>query len=121
MGLPYINVKPFPLPKSSSIYSKPKGSNNRTVLLQLGPGTLLVPEVYKVDRGLFTVKNSQIRSPYLGFSPREISLTLTLESSSDTDSLVQFCYNAEDACRLVVVYVVYMRYAHIGIVDFSCK
>jgi hypothetical protein len=75
-------------PSPKPVVYKPKGSNNRTVLLQLGPDTLLVPEVYKVDRGLFTVKNSQIRSPYLGFRPREISLTLAFESSSDTDSLV---------------------------------
>ncbi len=90
-------------------------------MLQLGPGTLLVPEVYKVDRGLFTVRIPRLGLLYLGFRPREISLTLALESSSDADSLVQFCYNAEDACKLVVEYVIYMRYAHIGIVDFSCK
>jgi hypothetical protein len=82
-------------------------------LLQLGPGTLLDPEVYKVDRGLFTVRIPNLGLLYLGFRLREISLTLTLESSSDTGSLVQFCYNAEDACKLVVVYVLYKRYAHI--------
>jgi hypothetical protein len=71
-------------------------------LLQLGPGTLLVPEVYKVDRGLFTVRIPNLGLLYLGFRPREISLTLTFESSSDTDSLVQFCNNAEDAGKLVV-------------------
>jgi hypothetical protein len=119
VGLPYINAKPSPSP--NPVVYKPKGSNNRAVLLQLGPGTLLIPEVYKVDRGLFTVRIPNLGLLYLGFRPREISLTLTLESSSDRDSLVQFCYNAEDACKLVVVYVVYMRYAHIGIVDFSCK
>ncbi len=100
MGLPYRNAKPSPLPKSGSI--KVKGSNNRIVLLQLGPGTLLVPEVYKVDRGLFTVRIPNLGFLYLGFRPREISLTLTLESSSDTDSLVQFGYSAEDACKLEV-------------------
>ncbi len=75
-------------PSPNPVVYKPKGSNNRSVLLQLGPGTLLVPEVYKVDRGLFTVKNSQTRSPLFRLRPREISLTLALESSSDTDSLV---------------------------------
>ncbi len=90
-------------------------------MLQLDPGTLLVPEVYKVDRGLFTVRIPNLGLLYFRLRPREISLTLTFESSSETDSLVQFCYNAEDACKLVVVYVVYMKYAHIGIVDFSCK
>ncbi len=79
MGLPYINVKPFPLPKP--VVYKPKGSNNRAVLLQLGPGTLLVPEVYKVDRGLFTVRIPKLGPLYLGFRPREFSLTLALESS----------------------------------------
>ncbi len=72
-------------------------------MLQLGPGTLLVPEVYKVDRGSFTVRIPSLGLLYLGFRPREFSLTLTLESSSDTDSLVQFCYNAEYACKLAVV------------------
>jgi len=43
-------------PSPKPVVYKPKGSNNRTVLLQLGPDTLLVPEVYKVDRGLFTVR-----------------------------------------------------------------
>jgi hypothetical protein len=101
--MPYVNAKPFPLPKSRSI--KAKRFQQKTVLLQLGPGTLLVPEVYsyKVDRGLFTVRIANLGLLYLGFRPREISLTLTLESCSDTDSLVQFCYNAEDACKLVVV------------------
>jgi hypothetical protein len=103
------NYSPSPNP----VVYKPIGSNNRTVLLQLGPGTFLVPEVYKVDRGLFTVRIPNLGLLYLGLRPREISLTLTLESSSDTDSLVQFYYNAEDACKLVVVYVVYKRYARI--------
>jgi hypothetical protein len=100
-------------PSPNPVVYKPKGSNNRTVLLQLGPGTLLVPEVYKVDRGLITVRIPNFGLLYSGFRPREFSLTLILESSSDTDSLVQFCYNAEDACKLVVVYVVYKRYEHI--------
>jgi hypothetical protein len=108
-------------PSPNPVVYKPKGSNNITVLLQLDPGTLLVPEVYKVDRGLFTVRIPNLGLLYFRLRPREISLTLTFESSSETDSLVQFCYNAEDACKLVVVYVVYMKYAHIGIVDFSCK
>ncbi len=86
MGLPYINVKPFPLPKP--VIYKPKGSNNRTVLLQLGPDTLLVPEVYKVDRGIFTVRIPKLGLLYLSLRPRVTSLTLALESSSDTDSLV---------------------------------
>ncbi len=100
-------------PSPNPVVYKPKGSNNTTVLLQPGPGTLLVPEVYKVDRGLFTVRIPNLGLLSLGFRPREISLTLTLESSSDTDSLAQFCYNAEDACTSVVVYVVYKRCAHI--------
>jgi hypothetical protein len=97
----------------NAVVYKLKGSNNRTVLLQLGAGTLLVPEVYKEDRGLFTIRIPNLGLLYLGFRPREISLTLTLESRSDTDSSVQFYYNTEDACKLVVVYVVYKRYAHI--------
>ena len=75
-------------PSPNPVVYKPKGSNNRTVLLQLGPDTLLVPEVYKVDRGLFTVRIPKLGLLYLGFMPRENSLTLALESSSDTDSLV---------------------------------
>ena len=75
-------------PSPNPVVYKPKGSNNRTVLLQLGPGTLLVPEVYKVDRGLFTVRIPKLGLLYLGFRPRKNSLTLALESSSDTDSLV---------------------------------
>ncbi len=103
MDLFDINVKPFPSP--NPVVYKPKGSNNRTVLLQLGPGTILVPEGYKVGvYSLLRIPNLGLL--YLGFRLREISLTLALESSSDTDSLVQFCYNAEDACKFVVVYVV---------------
>jgi hypothetical protein len=75
-------------PSPKPVVYKPKGSNNRTVLLQLGPDTLLVPEVYKVDRGLFTVRIPKLGLLYLGFMLREFSLTLALESSSDTDSLV---------------------------------
>jgi hypothetical protein len=77
-------------PSPNPVVYKPKGSNNRIVLLQLGPGTLLAPDVNKVDRGLFTVRIPNLGFLFLGFRPREISLTLTLESSSDTDSLVQF-------------------------------
>ncbi len=77
-------------PSPNPVVYKPKGSNNRTVLLQLGPGTLLAPDVNKVDRGLFTVRIPNLGFLYLGFRPREISLTRTLEISSDTDSLVQF-------------------------------
>ncbi len=68
--MPYINAKPFPSP--NPVVYKPKGSNNRTVLLQLGPGILLVPEVYKVDWGLFTVRIPKLGLLYLGPRPREI-------------------------------------------------
>ncbi len=78
------NHSPSPKP----VVYKPKDSNYRSVLLQLGPGTLLVPEVYKVDRGLLTVRIPKLGLLYLGLRPREISHTLTLESSSDIDSLV---------------------------------